>query len=236
MPRKSREQITRLMEIMLLLQKSQNATAAELAQRFKVTERTIYRDMQLLVSRLPISATVGVSGGYRLESDIALDPAIFSNGSSVLLALTGDGMISLLSEAGEDRAHEMMSEAMQRLPPSVKLYLKKARARFLVDSQEWYWKEPRARFLPALKAAIMKGNECEITYLERKMEQPCRSFVQPLGLVWKGGSWYLVSREKGSRRVVRIRLGRILSVTVTKNSFIYPQDFKLDAWLLHLPL
>ena len=71
-------------------------TAAELADRFGVTLRTIYRDLDALrEAELPISAERGRGGGYALDRTYSLPPVNFTAREAALLSALGDWAIRM---------------------------------------------------------------------------------------------------------------------------------------------
>jgi predicted DNA-binding transcriptional regulator YafY len=65
-----------------------------------------------------------------------------------------------------------------------------------------------------------------IRYQSWKAEKNC--IVEPLGLVLKGGAWYLVGRVDGDARTYRI--SRILDLAVLDQRFYRPKVFDLAAY------
>ena len=71
-------------------------TAAELAERFGVTLRTIYRDLDALrEAELPVSAERGRGGGYALDRTYTLPPVNFTAREAALLSALGDWAIRM---------------------------------------------------------------------------------------------------------------------------------------------
>src|SRR5688500_9447098 len=65
-------------------------TAEELAERFEVTIRTIYRDLDTLrAASLPVSAERGRGGGYALDRSYSLPPVNFTAREAALLVALG---------------------------------------------------------------------------------------------------------------------------------------------------
>lgn len=65
-------------------------TAEELAERFEVTVRTIYRDLDTLrAAALPVSAERGRGGGYALDRSYSLPPVNFTAREAALLVALG---------------------------------------------------------------------------------------------------------------------------------------------------
>ncbi len=72
-------QINRLLEIVMILLHKENITAKELAERFGVSTRTIYRDIDALsLANIPIYTNKGNKGGIRILPGFTLNKSIFS--------------------------------------------------------------------------------------------------------------------------------------------------------------
>ncbi len=73
-------QINRLFEIIYVLLQQENVTAKELAERFEVSTRTIYRDVETLsASGIPVYMSKGKGGGISLLSDFVLDKSVITD-------------------------------------------------------------------------------------------------------------------------------------------------------------
>jgi len=89
--------INRLLEIVTILLNRETVTAKELADRFGVSSRTIYRDIDALSSAgVPVYTNKGNSGGISLLEDYTLNKAMLSKSESesLLLALKTMGATS----------------------------------------------------------------------------------------------------------------------------------------------
>ena len=85
--------LDRALAILLLLRSGKTASAVDLARRFEVSSRTIYRDIERLGAiGVPVYAEMGRAGGYRLMEGYFLPPVMFSVGEAISLVL---GLASL---------------------------------------------------------------------------------------------------------------------------------------------
>ena len=88
----------RLLALLSLLQTRPQWTAGELAERLRVTPRTVRRDMTRLRDLgYPVDAEPGPHGGYRLGSGAALPPLLLSDDEAVAVVVglrlaTGHGV------------------------------------------------------------------------------------------------------------------------------------------------
>src|SRR6266403_950301 len=90
--------------------------------------------------------------------------------------------------------------------------------------------EDRVPHLPALSAAVWRGCRVRIRYREGR--SVVQRTVDPLGLVLKGGAWYLIGRRSVGMRVYRV--SRVASVRALRDPFERPAGFELttfwDEW------
>lgn len=72
-------QINRLFEIVYILLDKKTVTSGELAERFEVSTRTIYRDIEILSSAgIPVYMSKGKGGGISLLPDFVLNKAVIT--------------------------------------------------------------------------------------------------------------------------------------------------------------
>ena len=117
----------RLFELLYLLVERRALTAGELAERFEVSERTIYRDVDALsAAGVPVYTQRGQGGGIRLMDQFVLDRCLLSprEQDEVLFALR-----ALLSTGGLEGA-----EALERLSA---LFRREAEGWVEVDFTDW---------------------------------------------------------------------------------------------------
>src|SRR5262249_2906403 len=98
-------------------------------------------------------------------------------------------------------------------------------SRFHLDPVGWF---RSADPLPALRAvaqAVWAARFLKIRYRNAGEEYPRR--LRPLGLVLKGGVWYLVGAS--GRAVRTYRVGQMVAAEITEESFVRPKNFDLAA-------
>ncbi|PWG35910.1 helix-turn-helix transcriptional regulator, partial [Listeria monocytogenes] len=119
--------VDRLMSIVLILLDKERISAQELADRFEVSLRTIYRDIDAIdLAGVPIRSTPGVGGGFEIMPDYKMDSKVFSTAdlSAILMGLSslsnmvrGDELINALAKIKSfipaDRAKEIELKANQ---------------------------------------------------------------------------------------------------------------------------
>lgn len=96
-------QINRLFEIIYILLDKKTVTANELAKKFEVSSRTIYRDVEILSGAgIPIYTTKGKGGGISILDNFILDKSVISKEeqSAIITALTAMSVLPNVKKTG----------------------------------------------------------------------------------------------------------------------------------------
>ena len=193
----------RLLSIVLLLQERERLTARDLAARLEVSERTILRDMDALTTAgIPVMADRGAGGGWRLLDGYRtkLTGLTAAEIRSLFLARPERVMADLGLKQESDTA---MLKLQAALPESARRDVEFARTRLYLDPRGWRDPGDAIPSLPALVTGLWHGRRLRFTY-RRQLGEPGERTVDPLGLVAKGGAWYLVARSEGEPRTYRV--------------------------------
>lgn len=175
----------RLFQIIQTLRKGRLVTAAELARRLEVSERTIYRDMRDLASSgVPVEGEAGV--GYLLREGYDLPPLMFTQDEVEALVV---GARLARAWAGGD-----LAAAAARVLEKVEAIIPEPRRRELADSRLFV---PNFGFpavlgerMDALRTAINGRRVVLFDYRREDGTHSARA-VQPLGLFFWGKLWTL---------------------------------------------
>ena len=214
----------RLMNLLLILQARGRMSAAAIARETGVSVRTVLRDIdELSASGVPVRAMRGASGGFELMPGwrtrlTGLTPvvakAMFMTGLAGPAAQLGLG----------DAAATAQLKLLAALPEAWQADASRIASRFHLDAVAWYRREESLPHLPAVADAVWNERRLAIRYESWKGVVERR--IEPLGLVVKGGEWYLVARAGASERTYRV--SNILSLR-TGRAFKRPRRFDLAA-------
>lgn len=217
----------RLVAILLMLQRREVVTAAEVAAELEVSERTARRDLDALaMAGVPVYSQQGRGGGWRLAGGGRLD----------LSGLHADEARALFVLAGQradlsPEARSALRKLVRALPEPMREGAEAAAGAVVVDPTGWDrgggmpWRPPQ---LDALESAVVDGECVELGYTNREGGSS-RRVVHPLGLATKGRRWYLLAGTDDGMRTFRI--DRVVSVTRTGETVVRPHDFELsDEW------
>lgn len=216
---------SRLLSILMLLQTRRRMTAPELAEEFEVSVRTIYRDIdQLSAAGIPVYADRGRSGGFQLLDGYRTKLTGMTQSEAEALFLAG-----LPGPAAELGLADLLATArlklMAALPANVQPGAERIAARFHLDPAGWFRAVDQSTLLPEVARAVWNERYLEIFY--RRSGKAHVRKLGPLGLVLKGGLWYLVAESGKALRTYRA--GNILSAEVLDEPYSRPRDFDLAA-------
>jgi predicted DNA-binding transcriptional regulator YafY len=215
---------TRLVSLLLVLQLRGQLTATELAAHFEVSVRTIHRDLEALAAAgVPVEAIRGPAGGYRLAGG-------YRTKLTGLTAAEAEALFVAPAPAAELGLGGVLTNArlkvLAALPAELQERARRAERYFHLDTRGWFRAEDTVPHLPVIAAATWQGNRLGTRY--REGPKVVQRTLDPLGLVLKGGAWYLVARRSAGMRVYRV--SRFASVRVRDEGFQRPEDFELAAF------
>jgi len=219
----------RLLSILLLLQARGRMTAPQLAREFEVSIRTILRDIdQLSFAGIPVYAERGRAGGFQLMDGYRTKLTGLSQPEAEAILLAG-----LPGPAAELGLSSLLSIArlklLAALPARVQPGAERIASRFHLDPTGWFRDADPTPFLQTVARAIWDERCVLLRYGQG--DGPARK-AAPLGLVLKGGVWYLIAQggQSGGGKTIRTyRVANIQDVSVVDDAVVRPKDFDLKA-------
>lgn len=213
----------RLLSILILLQLRGRVTAQALADEFEVSARTIYRDVdELSAAGVPVFADRGPGGGFQLLDGYRTRLTGFTTTEAETLLLAGlPGAVADLGLSEPLAAARL--KLLAALPPAAGDHAARVGSRFHLDAADWYRRTPTPTHLLAIAKAVWEERRLEIRY--ESWSATVSRTIDPLGLVMKAGSWYLVARTNGNLRTYKI--ANVLDLAVLDENFEYPPGFDL---------
>jgi predicted DNA-binding transcriptional regulator YafY len=215
----------RLMSVLLLLQARGQVTERELAEQLEVSQRTIHRDLEALsAARIPVSAVRGAQGGWQLEKGWRTH--VPSLDEAELRALLMAQPRTLGNPRMAAAAQSALNKLMAAMPEPMKVQAAHMQQRLHVDPTGWRDTGEDISMLGVVQEAVSRDRKLSFEYTKADGEESSRT-VDPLGLVSKGMSWYLVARTAKGMRTFRV--SRMKRVTVLAVEFERPARFDLAA-------
>ncbi|GLV94463.1 MULTISPECIES: helix-turn-helix transcriptional regulator [Streptomyces] len=217
----------RLLSLLLLLQNRGRTTAPELAAELEVSVRTVYRDIDALgASGVPVLADRGPAGGYRLADGYRTRLTGLTDTQAGSLFLAGaPGPAQDLGLGADLAAAQLKLQAA--LPTQLAGRARQIQDRFHLDATAWFRDADPVPHLARIAQAVWDQRVLHAHY--RRWRGEVRRELHPLGLVLKGGIWYLVAGvEEDAVRTYRV--ARFLTVDTAKEGFERPAGFELAAY------
>jgi predicted DNA-binding transcriptional regulator YafY len=203
----------RLFQLVQLIRGRRLSTAAFLAQRLEVSERTVYRDVaDLMAQGVPIEGEAGV--GYRMNTGFDLPPLMFTNEEAQALVASVRLAQPRLDAALGRHAEGALSKILAVLPPA---------ARAAAESLAVYAPpvgpdEATRQRLEAVRIAAEARHKLALSYLDLK-ERRSERVVRPLGCFYWGSVWTVAAWCESRVGFRSFRVDRIEQLTVLDERF-----------------
>ncbi|CAM1339858.1 helix-turn-helix transcriptional regulator [Tenacibaculum aestuarii] len=229
--------LTRLTQIVTLLQSKRLLTARELADKFQVSLRTIYRDIRTLESSgIPVVTEEGK--GYFLQEGYQLPPIMFSEEEANAL-ITAEQLILKNKDASLVKKY---SEAITKIK-AVLRYSQKGKADLLsqrIAFRANIEKEQSSNYLIQIQSAITSFHLLELAYLSLENNFTER-IIEPFALYSTNENWLLIAycRLRHEFRVFRldcIQSMNFLNDTFPPHKMTLEEYFKICQEKYGIPL
>lgn len=214
--------VDRLVSIIMILLEKKRIGAQELADRFEVSPRTIYRDIDAInMAGIPIRSTTGVGGGFEIMPEYKMDKRVFSTAelSALLMGLT--------SLSGMVRGEELLSalaKVRSFLPADKAKSIEGKANQICIDLSPWMGNRNIQPYLQTIQTALQENQLLSFTYVDGHGNQTQRT-VEPYQLVLKGSHWYFQGYCHERKDYRLFRLSRISTLQMTEETFA-PREYR----------
>lgn len=199
---------SRLFRILYYVLEKGKVTANELSEKFEVSVRTIYRDIDVISSAgIPIYATQGKGGGIEIADDFVLKKSLLSEKEQeqILVALKG--------LEGTNKQYE--NELLTKLSAIFKI---KNTNWIEVDFTNWQRGNEYDELFNDIKSAIINKNIIRFTYFSSNEKETSRE-VKPIRLLFKGWDWYVYTFCLLRNEFRYFKLSRIRDLKILDENF-----------------
>ena len=227
---------TRLITLIMLLQRQPNQTAAQLAQELAVSVRTVQRYITMLDEiGIPVYAERGPYGGYALVRGYKMPPLIFTPEEAVALSLGTSLLEEIWGRLYQADARGALAKLDNVLPDEQRREIAWARQNVLSIGTNWADPNLAMPFLKQLHDAIYERRQVRMRYWGRSQAAPAPRELDPYKLVSRWGRQYCIGYCHQRQAVRTFRLDRIVELAVLDQTFTIPVDFNLQAHLASDP-
>ncbi|HLW01397.1 MAG TPA: YafY family protein [Ktedonobacterales bacterium] len=222
---------SRVLTVLELLQARPTISGPELAARLEMDVRTVRRYiMHLQDVGIPIEATIGRYGGYRLRPGFKLPPLLFTEeeATAIMLGLLGTSWLEI--EQPLVAVEGALAKVSRVLPQRARERLQ-AITEHLVFFAPQQATRPDVSLFITLSEAIGQQRRIAIDYRSHRDEWTHRT-VEPYGMVGWDGHWYLVGYCCLRQAHRTFRLDRIQQVEALAEPFERPEAFDCRAYVI----
>ena len=212
--------LERLLSIVFLLLNRDKITAPELAVKYQVSERTIYRDIKTInEAGIPVISYTGQEGGFSIIEDYRIDKQVLTFKEMIAIVNALKGVNASLQNHEIDNIIEKICDLMPRNGVREKPLRD---ANIAIDLVPWNISRQYKKNLKTINTAL--ENRAIITFNYTKMDGvSTKRTVEPMTMMFKGYTWYLFGycRLRKDYRVFRI--SRIKNLQPTHRLFTRKQ-------------
>ncbi len=202
-----------MLSIVFMLLKGKQVNATEIAERFGISRRTVYRYIDELSISVPIMTVRGVQGGFVIADSFRLPATFLTEGEYSVV-------MQALQSLKEEFPGEQLSSAMDKLAANSRAdsRLSVTAGNIIIDSGPWGVTADYGNKIKVLGECVEKCRLALITYRDADGRLTERT-VEPHVLVLKQGIWYMYAfcHMRGDFRLFKV--GRIENIFIKSGEF-----------------
>ncbi|MCB5953191.1 YafY family transcriptional regulator [Enterococcus sp. BWT-B8] len=214
--------VERLVSIIMILLDKERVGAQELAEKFEVSPRTIYRDIDSInLAGIPVRSVSGVGGGFEIMQNYKVDRKVFSptDLSTILM-----GLSSLSDMVHGDELVNALAKVRSFIPADRAKDIELKTNQLLIDLSPWMSNRNIQPYLERIKTALQENRQLSFDYTDRHGNKTART-VEPCQLVLKSNHWYMYGYccERNDFRL--FKLSRLSNLQIQEVVFS-PRDYQ----------
>jgi predicted DNA-binding transcriptional regulator YafY len=216
--------IDRVTAILIQLQSKRVVKAQEIADRFSISLRTVYRDIKTLdESGIPVIGEAGI--GYSIMEGYRLPPVMFTKEEATAL-LTAEKMVEKLTDGSTQQTYSAaMFKIKAVLRGTEKDHIENMGQHIeVIDSLSFSKTRTENAYLQNILKAIADRSVLNIDYFAEHSQEKSNRNVEPVGIYYMGRYWYMVAycTLRKDYRTFKIDNIRYLSITAIQYEKQHP--------------
>lgn len=208
----------RLQAIITHLQSKKQVTAQEIATRFNISIRTVYRDIRALEEAgIPIGAEAGY--GYYLDDEYHLPPVMFTNEEAGSILLAG----KFIQQQGDSMVSRHFTDALFKIKSVLrsagKEYLESIENRISVYQPVISENKSDTLYISKIQTALSQCRKVQINYTSGYKKEATKRTIQPIGLVYYSLTWHVIAYCEMRNDYRDFRLDRLNSLLLLDDKY-----------------
>jgi len=223
---------TRLITLIMTLQRQPNQKAADLAAKLGVSVRTLHRYFGMLDEMgVPIYAERGPYGGFSLVRGYKLPPLVFTPEEAVALYLGTSLVGEMWGQLYQESAQGALAKLENVLPDEQRNEIAWARRTLVATGLHRADPSALGPALEKLRRAAREQQRVNMLYQSTTGDKTTERQIDPYALGHRAGWWYLVGYCHLRNAPRTFRVDRIQSLEVLSQTFQMPDDFDIHTYL-----
>lgn len=218
--------IDRLTAMLIQLQTKKLITAQEIANRFDISLRTVYRDVRALEEAgVPIGAEAGK--GYFIMDGYHLPPVMFSEEEANALVLGSKLIEGQTDESIKEHFSAAMFKIKSVLKTAQKEGLEKLEEQIRVSHPPTQVDDQFPNnFMATIQKAMIEQKVLQFKYYSNYNGNMTERKVEPMGLVYYGNSWHLLAYCLLRQEPRDFRVDRLVKLEIIDQYFEPRQPYE----------
>ncbi|MGN0805827.1 MAG: helix-turn-helix transcriptional regulator [Candidatus Coproplasma sp.] len=216
-----------MLKMLIMLTSKRQVTAKEIADRFEISQRSVYRYVEELnVAGVPVDVVRGRYGGIFISDTYRLPSGYFTKGEY-------DAVINALEAMGGQISDDNITSALEKLASRKKEDRRELSVcgNIIVDGGSWADMGSFSEKMRVCEQAVKDCLSLDIDYISREGEHS-RRVIDPHVLIFKQNVWYVYAfchsrQEFRTFKIGRIKLARFTGAKFEKKE-ISREDIPLN--------
>jgi predicted DNA-binding transcriptional regulator YafY len=223
---------SRLITLIMLMQRQPGQKASELAEKLGVSVRTLHRYMEMLDEMgIPVYSERGPYGGFSLVRGYRMPPLVLSPEEAVAVSLGTSLVSELWGRLYQDAAQGALAKLDNLLPDEQRSEVAWARRSLIATRLHRSDQRVLAPTLETLRQAIRENRRVQMSYRSMNNPEPTQRELDPYALAFRSGWWYLIGYCHLRQGLRTFRVDRIQELTPSGQSFDWPEGFDVRQYL-----
>lgn len=217
--------IDRLIAIIMVLLEHQKISAKDLAEKFEVSPRTIYRDLDTInQAGIPILSTSGPGGGVEILETYKIEKRLFSTSDIIALLM---GLGSIQCNFPSNQVVGTLAKVRGMIPLEKQKEFDFRANQIKIDVTPWLYSGNLSDTIELIKIALEQHQILRFDYHDVRNQKSHRE-IEPYRLLLKGEDWYvqgycLIRDNFRTFKLLRIKNICILEKTFRIREFPFEQ-------------